>query len=226
MTNIYFPVHVVALLRRLANAMATFSLSRQYLISRVSTENTSHHQPEVPDVITTPKDSWWNPLSGNKWDWLRVGSLVNSLLEQPTIPRTSAHPHWASIGTFLHLAFTGVDEAHAVIFRQVGVSFRTIPKQCLQVCLLFPNHQPSPISLPPTHSLSNLNCYRRNHHVKRQLNQSVTPMIPSTACCETQHCMTQSEPRGFRSSSATVSSCKVILLTVDPLTLIYRVIRV
>jgi hypothetical protein len=118
MNNVYFPVNVAALLRRLVNVMATFSLSGQYLISRVRTEDTSHSKLEAPDVITASKDSWWNPLSRNKWDWLRVGLLVNSALEQPlTSRRTSILPHWASEGMFLYLAFTSVNEAHAVIFK-------------------------------------------------------------------------------------------------------------
>ncbi|OJA14186.1 hypothetical protein AZE42_06508 [Rhizopogon vesiculosus] len=86
MNNVYFPVNVVALLRRLVNVMATFSLSGQYLTSRVRTD-TSHNNPEAPDVITASKDSWWNPLSRNKWDWLRVGLLVDSALEQPLAAR-------------------------------------------------------------------------------------------------------------------------------------------
>ncbi|KAG1822670.1 Alpha/Beta hydrolase protein [Suillus subaureus] len=90
MNNVHFPVQVVALFRRLVNVMATFSLSGQYLVSKVRVEDTSSNTPEVP---TTPNDFWWNPLSPNKWDWLRVGLFVNSVLEQPTKPLTSTLPH-------------------------------------------------------------------------------------------------------------------------------------
>ncbi|KAG2131795.1 alpha beta-hydrolase [Suillus clintonianus] len=95
MNNVHFPVRVVALLRRFVNAMATFSLSGQYLISRVRAEDTSSSKPEVP---TTSNDFWWNPLSPNKWDWLRVGLLVDGALEQPTKRLTPALPHWTSEG--------------------------------------------------------------------------------------------------------------------------------
>jgi hypothetical protein len=93
MNNIYFPVQVAALLRRLVNAMATFSISGQYLRSMVRTEDI---KPDAPDIIiaAASKDSWWN-----KWDWLRVGLLVNNVLETR---RISTDPHWASEGgTFL-----------------------------------------------------------------------------------------------------------------------------
>ncbi|KAG1743184.1 alpha beta-hydrolase [Suillus paluster] len=78
MNNVYFPIRVVALLRRLANVMATFSLSGQYLMTRVRVEDTSRIKPEEHAIPTTSNDFWWNPLSPNKWDWLRVGLLVNS----------------------------------------------------------------------------------------------------------------------------------------------------
>jgi len=107
MNNIYFPVQVVALLLRLV--MATFSLSGQYLISKVRIEDTSHnkHRVDAPDITTTYKDSWWNPLARN---WLRTGSLVHAALGQQTIHQTSTYPHWASEGTPLYLAFTSICE--------------------------------------------------------------------------------------------------------------------
>src|SRR6267154_5902214 len=127
MNNVYFPVHVVTLLRRLVNVMATFSLSGQYLMSRVRTEDTSCNTPEDPKIPTDSKDFWWNLLSMNKWDWLRVGLLANSVLEQPT-ERLSTHPHWTSEGTFLSLAFTSVYQTHAVIRKQADASLWTIPE--------------------------------------------------------------------------------------------------
>ncbi|KAG2034550.1 Alpha/Beta hydrolase protein [Suillus americanus] len=90
MNNVHFPVQVVALFRRLVNVMATFSLSGQYLISKVRAEDTSSNTPEVH---TTSNDFWWNPLSPNKWDWLRVGLFVDSVLERPTKPLTPKLPH-------------------------------------------------------------------------------------------------------------------------------------
>lgn len=211
MNNIYFPVHVVALLRRLVNVMATFSLSGQSLISRVRTEDTSHNKSDAPDIITTSKDSWWSSLSRNKWDWFRVGSLVDSVLEQPSAP---IHPHRASEGSSLYLAFTNVNDAHAVIVKQVDTSSLMITEHGFQVYLM--------CQLRPT---SIMNCHRRNYHLQRHLNPSVIQMIQSIAYCEIQHCMTRSEPRGSRLSSATVSSCESHFTFSEPHTLIYRAIR-
>ncbi|KAG2060719.1 alpha/beta-hydrolase [Suillus hirtellus] len=99
MNNVHFPVQVVALFRRLINVMATFSLSNQYLISRVRAEDTPSHTP-TPEVHTTSHDIWWNPLSPNKWDWFRIGLLVNSDLEHPTKRLTPTLPHWTSKGRY------------------------------------------------------------------------------------------------------------------------------
>ncbi|KAG2365101.1 hypothetical protein BDR07DRAFT_1399851 [Suillus spraguei] len=75
--------------------MATFSLSGQYLISRVRADDTSSNTSEVP---TTSNNFWWNPLSTNKWDWLRAGLLADSILDQPTKPLTPTLSRWISEG--------------------------------------------------------------------------------------------------------------------------------
>lgn len=123
MNNVHFPVQVVALFRRLINVMTTFSLSNQYLISRVRAEDTPGHTPEVH---TTSHDIWWNPLSPNKWDWLRIGLLVDSVLEQPTKRLTPTLPHWTSKGKLLRLAFTSVHQTHTVVHKQADASLRTM----------------------------------------------------------------------------------------------------
>lgn len=97
MNNVHFPVQVVALFRRLVNVMTTFSLSGQYLIPKARAED-SETSSNTPEVNTTSNDFWWNPLSPNKWDWLRVGLLLDSVLEQPTKHSTSTLPRWTSEG--------------------------------------------------------------------------------------------------------------------------------
>jgi hypothetical protein len=130
MNNVHFPVQVVALFRRLVNAMATFSLSGQYLIPRARAED-SDTTSNTPEVHTTSNDFWWNPLSPNKWDWLRVGLLVDSVLEQPTKRLTPTLPRWTSEGTLLRLTFTSVHQTHALVHNQADASLRTIPNRGL-----------------------------------------------------------------------------------------------
>ncbi|KAG1751068.1 alpha beta-hydrolase [Suillus lakei] len=97
------PVRVVALLRRLVDVMATFSLSGQYLILKARVEDTSSNKPEVP---TTSNNFWWNPLSPNKWDWLRCFGATNQTADSNTpsldIRRqvTTSGPHTTTLDTF------------------------------------------------------------------------------------------------------------------------------
>jgi hypothetical protein len=203
MNNVHFPIQVVALFRRLVNVMATFSLSGQYLISKVRAEDTSSNTSEVHTTVTS-NDFWWNPLSPNKWDWLRVGLFVDTVLERPTKPLTSTLPHWTSEGKSLRLAFTSVHQTHAVVRKQADASLRTIPSHGLQIYLpLIPKRHLSLIPQLLTHSLSIPNCHRGNYHLENH--PRVIPLIPSIAYCKIQHCMTRSEPLGFPLSSATVS---------------------
>lgn len=130
MNNVHFPVQVVALFRRLVNVMTTFSLSGQYLISKARAED-SETSSNTPEVNTTSNDFWWNPLSPNKWDWLRVGLLVDSVLEQPTKHSTSTLPRWTSEGKFLRLTFTSVHQTHVLVHKQADASLRTIPNRGL-----------------------------------------------------------------------------------------------
>ncbi|KAG2340194.1 alpha/beta-hydrolase [Suillus weaverae] len=104
MNNVYFPVQVVALFRRLVNVMATFSLSGQYLILKARAEDTPSNAPEVP---TRPNDFWWNPLSPNKWDWLHDTkswplSLSSSGSKVPSEPHATAPDTFTELprGTF------------------------------------------------------------------------------------------------------------------------------
>jgi triacylglycerol lipase len=131
MNNVHFPVQVVALFRRLFNVMTTFSLSGQYLISKARAEDSDTSNNTPGEVNTTSNDFWWNPLSPNKWDWLRVGLLVDNVLEQPTKHPTPTLPRWTSEGKLFRLTFTSVHQTHVLVHKQADASLRTIKNRGL-----------------------------------------------------------------------------------------------
>ncbi|KAF9221540.1 alpha/beta-hydrolase [Gyrodon lividus] len=70
MNNVYFPVQIAALVRRLFNVISTLSLTNQYLLSRTQADDSSPQSLQRPSSLFTQPDTGWNWLiSVYKFQW-------------------------------------------------------------------------------------------------------------------------------------------------------------
>ncbi|KAH7885198.1 alpha beta-hydrolase [Phlebopus sp. FC_14] len=79
MNNISFPVQIVAIIRRLFNVISTLSLTNQYLLSRIQSDNSS---PQVPserlDGQEVSQQVQSHAQAGGSWSWLMSCILSES----------------------------------------------------------------------------------------------------------------------------------------------------
>ena len=78
MNSLYFPAHVVVIIRRLVNVVSTFSISNQYLLHRQtlpnSDESPSLNNLKQPfDGLSNVQWPWWTVKSN--WD-MRLGKIA------------------------------------------------------------------------------------------------------------------------------------------------------
>lgn len=74
MNNVYFPAHVVVILRRIANVISGLSISNQYLLLKRARaeERDGVHLGPVPTAARFPTKAEWPEWMGRaEWDWLR-----------------------------------------------------------------------------------------------------------------------------------------------------------
>lgn len=79
MNNIYIPVHVALLLRRLANVISGLSISNQYLLvqraradERADARLTADHSPSPAQPTSVAQWPKW--MQGSHWDWPRMAA--------------------------------------------------------------------------------------------------------------------------------------------------------
>ncbi|KAG6844064.1 hypothetical protein H0H87_010062 [Tephrocybe sp. NHM501043] len=98
MNSVYFPAHVVLVLRRIVNVISSLSISNQYILLKQAQadEERSRLNFKIPSqrVLNLPVREWsqWKSLSG--WDWSRVSSSINA---DPGSNQLGSRWSWAAL---------------------------------------------------------------------------------------------------------------------------------
>ena len=77
MNNVYIPVHVALLLRRLANVISGLSISNQYLLAqraRAEERDDARLNPSSTPEQPPTNGQWPKWMLGAQWDWSRIAA--------------------------------------------------------------------------------------------------------------------------------------------------------
>ncbi|KAG6853811.1 hypothetical protein C0991_001057 [Blastosporella zonata] len=105
MNSVYFPAHVVLVLRRIVNVISSLSISNQYILLKQAQADEERAKPHLKAsshrIFDLQREEWsrWNALS--KWEWSRSAPAANSINADPGSNSIGSRWSWpALLSTF------------------------------------------------------------------------------------------------------------------------------